>query len=503
MDPVRALESYVDGLTDEELVALSPLNDADPEKDGPSFRSRLLVDVDGAAHTFDSVIDEWQRKDFEALDPGWDRVIGISDDGKGFLRAYLERPRGHSKTTDIAVMVLRVLWAADRMLWGYAAAGDGDQAGLMRDAIEKLLKLNPWLSKRITLQRSKVINLETGSWLQIITSDAPSSYGQNPDFIIMDELTHWKKKDLWGSLLSASAKRARCMVCVITNAGQSKGRSWQWIARETCRQAPDWYFSRLEGPVASWITPDRLEAQKRDLAIMPLEYQRLWLNRWTVQGANGLDATDVSDSFVLDGPAAAPPTGIEVCIGGLDLGLKNDHAALVVIGLDVESRKLKLLHCQSWAPGDYVDGEIVLDDIEQACVDVHKRFDLTCMIFDPWQCIGMAQRLIRSTTAHGRPLQMLKHEGAKVHDKMARALFQVFRNRMIDLFYDAKLEDDLLRLQIESKITGYKVTAISDEAGHADRAIALAMTLDTALQWLDGLIQPDDEDETILGGTLL
>lgn len=502
MDPVRALESYVEGLTDEELVALSPLNDADPEKDGPSFRSRLLVDVDGAAHTFDSVIDDWQRKDFEALDPGWDRVIGISDNDEGYLRAYLERPRGHSKTTDIAVMVLRVLWAADRMLWGYAAAGDGDQAGLMRDAIEKLLKLNPWLSKRITLQRSKVINLETGSWLQIITSDAPSSYGQNPDFIIMDELTHWKKKDLWGSLLSASAKRARCMVCVITNAGQSKGRSWQWVARETCRQAPDWYFSRLEGPQASWITPDRLEAQRRDLAIMPLEYQRLWLNRWTVQGASGLDATDVSDAIVLKGPVRSPPPGW-VCIGGLDLGMKHDHSALVVIGIDVERQKLKLFHCQSWAPADYPDGEIILDDVQQAVLDVHSRFRLASLVFDPCQCIKMAQELYRLTIAQGRELTLIKFQGLPMYDRMARALYQVFRNRMIELFPDPQLEDDLLRIQIEQKITGFKITAISDEAGHADRAIALAMTLDLALQWLDGLLQPEDEDESILGGTLL
>lgn len=504
MDTQTAITNYLNGLSDAELLRLSPLPYVPPGMDGPSFRARLLVDCDGTAKTVAEVMDPWQRQDYESLDPGWDSVAGLSDE-PALLRAYLERPRGHSKTTDIAVMVLRVLWSSKRLLWGYAAAGDSDQAGLMRDAIEKILRLNPWLAEKIQLQRSKVINRETGAWLEIISSDAPSSYGQNPDFIIIDELTHWKKKDLWVSLLSSAAKRAKCMVCVISNAGQAKGRSWQWEVRENCRNAKDWYFSRLDGPQASWITPDRLEAQKRDLKVMPLEFRRLWLNEWTVEGMSGLDAMDVTAAFTLAGPDEGRIDGTWPYFAALDIGIKHDHSALIVIGLDLARRRIRLCHCRSWAPEDYVDGKIKLEDVYQECFDAHRRFGLSLLVFDVSQCHYIAQKLIVETRNEGNELEVVEWNSAapRARDVQARALVQIFRNRMIDLYPAPRLEEDLLRIQIEEKLSGHKVTAISDDRGHADRAIALSFIADLAVRHLDGLAAAQNEEEELVIGSVL
>ena len=86
-----------------------------------------------------------------------------------------------------------------------------DQARLLRDAIGRLAYCNPWLSAIIEIQNYKVANPRTGSSLDIITSDAPTSYGLTPDAVVCDEVVHWRRRDLWDSLISSAAKRSTCM----------------------------------------------------------------------------------------------------------------------------------------------------------------------------------------------------------------------------------------------------------------------------------------------------
>ena len=104
------------------------------------------------------------------------------------------------------------------------------------------------------------MNSHTGSELRIISSDAPSSYGILCDFIVCDEVVHWARRDLWDSLLSTAGKRSRCVLVVITNAGFRE--SWQFKLRESIRDDAAWYFSRLDGPTASWITDEALDEQR-------------------------------------------------------------------------------------------------------------------------------------------------------------------------------------------------------------------------------------------------
>jgi len=75
-----------------------------------------------------------------------------------------------------------VLFASRRQLRGYGAAADQDQARLLRDSIDGLVRLNPWRSQILRVDKLKIENDRTGSTLEILTSDAPTSYGLTPDF---------------------------------------------------------------------------------------------------------------------------------------------------------------------------------------------------------------------------------------------------------------------------------------------------------------------------------
>jgi hypothetical protein len=64
---------------------------------------------------------------------------------------------------------------------------------------------------------------------------------------------------------------------------------------------------------------------------------------------------------------------------------------------------------------------------------------------------------------------------------ITRDLLDAFANRRIALYPHADLTRDLLRLRVQETLRGYKLTAVRDDSGHADRAMALAFALPAAL----------------------
>lgn len=240
-----------------------------------AFRDALRIDSNGKPVPF--VRDPWQEQDFQAMDPAWLYATGRWTGVAPLRKAWLCRPRGHSKSLDLACMALWALCFAARPVHGVVGAGDQDQAGIIRSAARKLILLNAWLEESLDLQSWKIVNPRTDSYLEILSADAATSWGTfEPDFILLDEVSHWKSDGLWNSLFSACEKRATCLLVVITNAGYTLHFSAD--LHERFSEAPDWYQHKLRGPQASWITDKQLASQRRGLS--DAVFNRVWLNQW-------------------------------------------------------------------------------------------------------------------------------------------------------------------------------------------------------------------------------
>lgn len=448
---------------------------SDIQRSPSAFRESLLIDTDSGPAPLSSVMDPWQRTDFLALDPGWQAVVTNDVSAGPLLRAWLERGRGHSKTSDEATMIAWALFASRRPLVGYAAAADRDQAGLLGNALSRLTFLNPWLSKILEIQNFRVVNRHTDSCLEIISSDAATSYGLLPDFVICDELVHWKKRDLWDSLFSSSAKRASCLLVVITNAGIED--DWQYQLRQRIRRDTSWYFSRLDGPQASWITADRLSEQER---LLPsIAFRRLWLNEWTSGGGDALTREQVDAAFRPDlRPHALPQTGYVYC-AGLDLGITRDCSALCILGIRRgahEHAQIRLAHTRIWRParGTTVDLQSVEDEILRA----HRRYHLRSCSYDPWQAHHLASRLQAEglTNRDGVPMQQVTQTPANLQ-RQATALLEAFSDQRFQAYVEPDLHRDLLRLRVEERQYGFRLTSPRDETGHGDMATAFQLAL--------------------------
>ncbi|MGC1274347.1 MAG: terminase large subunit [Planctomycetaceae bacterium] len=458
--------------------------------DPAAFRDELIVDVDGVARKFGKVQDDWQRADFAAIDPALMLCNGRAKaDESVRSRAFIERPRGHSKTTDLAVTCVYALAFATRPIRGYCYAADRDQAALLKDAMATICRLNPWLGEILDVQKGCVTNVANGhpgqgGTLTIEASNVASSYGILPDLIIADELSHWEGDgSLWHSLISSAAKRSTCLLVVITNAGFTD--SWQWAVRESARADDEaWYFTTLDGPHASWMTEKRLAEQRRMLPAVA--FARLWLNQWSSGGGDALTPEDIEAAFHDD---LAPLTGKQPgykYVAGVDLGLVRDCSAVVVLAVPDGgvSGRIRLAHTRLWRPA--LGRKIEIMEIEQHLLELDKLFGLEFVAFDPWQAEHMAQRLEADSGRRRRNerrkfyrdpwMQAVPPTAANLRDQ-AGLTIESFKDRRLILYPEDELRRDLTRLRVEETSYGYRLSSPRDHTGHGDTFSAFALAL--------------------------
>lgn len=457
------------------------------------FRNALIVDVDGEPKRFGDVMDDWQREDFAALDPGLKKCNGRSK-AKALTRAYLERGRGHSKTTDIGVTSTWCLAFSTRPLKGYCYAADRDQAALLRQAIETLLRLNPWLGEILEVTKDRVTvkaagHPGEGGYLQIETSDVASSYGILPDLIVADELTHWQGDgSLWHSLISSAAKRSNCLMLVISNAGFAD--SWQWNVREAARTDEGWYFSRLDGPQASWMTPERLAEQRRMLPAVA--YSRLWENLWSSGGGDALTPEDIARAFdkdlgVMTGSAAERQ--VWAFYGGVDLGLTRDGSAVVILAFGrhggPHAGKIRLAHAKLWRPSAAIP-KIDLMEVERQINALDIQFNLERLAVDPWQAELLARRLEMDVGRRSRTARLLNWQRPWIEqvqptgqnlNKIASLVVETFHDGVFRGYEYEPLRRDLLKLRVIEKSYGIRLESPRDEHGHGDVYSAWSLAL--------------------------
>lgn len=419
---------------------------------------------------FKEIIQPWQEADFCALDASWLQISGKFSQVHRKC-AYLERPRGHSKTTDMAVQVAWILQYAKHAVKGIAAAADQDQAALLHRAVAELATLNPVLCPDLVARKTAIFNSVTGSRLDVISSDVRSSWGQLPDFVICDELCHWEQPDLWHSLLSSAAKKPNCLLAVLTNAGIGFG--WQWQVREAARKSPEWHFHSLAGAQAPWISSAALAEQRRLLP--PAVYARLWENLW--QQSDGgfvtLAEADACCDRTLQ-PSERGPSWHRY-IAAIDYAEKRDRTVGVVIHRDDERIIVDRMDVVSPKPGRPTPVKWV----EEWIARMAKQFGSIRFVMDEYQLVGTLQKLSGSYD-----LKRFEFAGGRGNHALAMQLRQLIIQRQLAWYPGCgeiavengrdDLATELASLILKTSSTGrLRIDHRPDPDCHDDRAFAL------------------------------
>ncbi len=429
--------------------------------DPMAFLNELVVPINGRGIRFAEAMAAFQRERFKQLIPA---LVDVAHGRKPAIqRHWIEATKGASKDSDLATLLLWLIAFSRRPLTIQVGAADADQAAEMRKAAGDVLRLNSWLADRVKIGNWRIECRATGAAADIIAADAAGSHGSRPDVVVLNELSHVQKQEFAETMLDNAAKVPSGVVIVATNSGHLG--TWQRKWRDISTNSPDWSTHIYSQP-APWLDVRHIaEAEQRNSRA---RFRRLFWGEWSSGTGDALDSDDIAACVTQPGPMEGCERGFTF-VGGLDLGIKNDHSALVVIGKQHDNR-LRLALCQSWAPG--LSGQVDLDAVKAGVLAASRRFRLHSTLYDPYQATLMAQQLI---VEHVRMVET-PFVGRTLNE-LASTLLEQFRSRNLDLYDDAELIRDLGRLSIIEKSYGHRLESTRNADGHADRATALSLAM--------------------------
>ena len=422
---------------------------------------------------FGDIMAAHQREWLQALAPA---LVAVAKGEKPPIgKFFLEGTKGSGKDFLLALCVLWLLAFTKRPLHCQIGAADQDQADELRKSAKAVLRLNRWLAKRpIYVRNWRIECPKTEGEAEIIAADVAGSHGARPDVLILNELHAITKWEFAENMLDNASKVPQGLVAIATNAGFTGSDAFRW--REMARLSPRWSFHQFDQP-APWLDAEEIEeARLRNSAE---RFARLFFGQWSSGSGDCLDPEDIKAAIRFEGPLTGRDADFRQWqfVGGLDLGIKHDHSAFVVLGVKSGEERIRLAWVQNWKPPR--GGQVDLAGVERHIVEINQRMHLRMLRYDPHQCQGTAQRLRRM----GIMTEEVTFVGSNL-DLMATTLMETFRSQLIDLYDHKQLIRDLGRLTIEEKPYGQKLTAISDADGHADTATALAIALPYAVRLL-------------------
>jgi phage terminase large subunit-like protein len=453
----------------------------------------------------------WQWTDARAiLEPG-------SDDPRSH---FLTRPRGASKTSDLGgVATAALLVQLPREARGYAVAADADQARLLVDAMRGFIVRTPGIGGALQVDRWKVTASRTGATIEVLPADAASAYGLLYAFCVVDELAQWRSSPgprlVWEAVYSAAPKVPGARLVVMTSAGDPA--HWSYGVLTHAKKSRAWRVHEVPGPTP-WIDPAALDDQR---ALLPeSSYRRLHLNEWTAAEDRLVSVDALRDCVTLDGPLR-PQQGQRYVVA-LDVGLKHDRTVAAVCHaepLDESTRwrppstgdfqtdrtaaDADVVSFSAWygrrdAPRQWDrpdsprrtgreqrrGSRIVLDrmevwqgsrknpvrlsEVEAWILQAATSFKAK-VVFDPFQAVGMMQRL----KDRHIDVEEFTFSSASV-GHLASTLHLLLRDRALALPDDPELLDELANVRLRETSPGV-LRMDHDPDKHDDRAITLAM----------------------------
>lgn len=450
------------------------------------------------------------RKLIEAAEP-WqldDATAILEPPADGGDLHYWTRPRGASKTSDLAGIVIAML--ATGLIGpgevGYSFAADRDQAALLLDALRGWVARTPGLAELVGVDRWVVTSTVHGGRFEVMAADAASAYGLSPKLLILDEVAQWPStpsvQELWTAIVSAQPKRPATMVLATTSGDPSH---FSYRILEAARASDRWRTSEIPGP-SPFIDQAALVEQKAMLT--PSKYAQLHLNQWTT-GEDRLASWEALRACVQhDGPLSPRP-GIRYALS-LDVGLTSDRTVLAAMhrapledyrprqsltvsvqlrAMNAKKRGLdpyRLVPVPDAPPPVFVldrvwtwqgsrKSPVDLAHVQGTILAAHREFNGAKLTCDPWQAAQLAQNLRRA----GLTVDEFNFSAQSV-GRLALPLFQAIREGRLHLIDDEELLDELAHVQLVEKAPGsYRLDHASGR--HDDRAIALALGISQLL----------------------
>lgn len=287
---------------------------------------------------------------------------------------------------------------------GYALANDLEQStGRVFEACRRIVEQSPALrpESRVTARQ---ITLPTGATITALPADYAGAAGGHPTISSFDELwgyTTERSQRLWDEMVPVPTKKVSLRL-VTTYAGFSgesvlleelykRGMAQPEVAKDLHAGDGILMFWAHE-PIAPWQTEEWLADMRASMR--PNAFSRMICNNFVTSDSPFIDMDWYDECVQADLRPVFIDHRLPVWIG-VDASVKRDSTAIAVVTWDRQKGRARLVWHTIFQPTQeqHIDFE---NQIEATILDLHKRFKVRAVYFDPYMMQPSAQRLLKA-----------------------------------------------------------------------------------------------------------
>jgi phage terminase large subunit-like protein len=369
------------------------------------------------------------------------------------------------------------------------AANDQEQAvSRVFQAIARIIEASPLLRDSAKITANRIEFTATNATIIAIASDYAGAAGSNPSIVCFDELwayTSEKSRRLWDELVPVPTRKVSVRLTVTYAGFEGESETLEELYKRGIQGeeiAPSFYRSKgmlmfwSHRPIAPWQTPEWVE-QMRD-QLRPAAFIRQIENRFVSSESGFVDPEWWAGCVDADlRPELAAPS-LEAWVG-IDASVKRDSTAIVVVSYDYKSKRVRLAWHRIFQPSseDPLDFEVT---IEKTLLELHRRFYLRQVRFDPYQLVAVAQRLALA----GLPML----EFAQTQGNLTEAsnnLFELIKGRNLWIYPDDEIDLAIQRAVAVETSRGWRISK-AVQSHKIDFVVALAQAALGAVQGASG-----------------
>jgi len=436
---------------------------------------------------------EWARQKFKLLPWQWKEIIRPlfgTVNGKELRKyrtVYCEIPKKNGKTEICAAIALYMLtYDGEEGAEVYIAAADREQAGLTYMAASAMVRNSAKMSRHLKCldSRKRIVYHKTKSFLQVLSSESYTKHGLSPSCVIVDEIHAQPNDELFNTLTAGTDyARKQQVVLIITTAGIFDKNSIWWRLRTKAQQvkagivedprflpvlyladpekddpADEELWKRVNPSLGQIFTLDKIRQDYHEAKQNPVDFQNFkrfrlnipirQLSKWMPMEKWDSCSAEVDMSSLVG----------RKCYGGLDLSLKLDMTAFVMVFAPAEGDDTYDILCKFYCPEEGIilrskrdrvnydiwqqrgfltatPGETVdYGFIEKDILELVKKYEITQIGFDPWKATSTYNRIMAelNPTNDDKGFQMVEvRQGAKsMHEPAQDLLVNVMNGKI-------------------------------------------------------------------------
>ena len=458
-------------------------------------------------------VDSFCRVTKDSLGGHAGQLIELRDWQKLLLRhLFAQRPGGRLRHRQALIGVARKNGkssfsagiALDWLMFGpagseiYSCAGDREQARIVHSTAKRMVELEPALGERLKLYRDAIEHPETGSVYKVLSAEAYSKEGLNPNLVLFDEVHVQPNRELWDVMALAAGARPEPLMVGITTAGARYDVNGQ---DSLCYQLYEYGRRVITGEIDdpsfffAWWEPRDPDADFRD----PKTWRQANPGYGDLVGVEDFEATVLRTpesefrtkrcnqftsglrSWLPVGAwdACADPTAViepdVPVIVGFDGSFNNDSTAIVVASCD-EVPHVEVVACwqrpaeagQVWA--------VPIADVEETIRDACRRYYVREIVCDPFRWA----RTLQALDEEGLPVVEYPQSPQRMTPATQR-FYEAVMNRQLSHTGDPRLGRHMDAAVLKVDTRGQRIVKENKHsARRIDLAIAAVMAFDRA-----------------------